>query len=292
MKKKETILIGAHTSISGGYQNALLEGQSIGANTVQIFTSNQKQWSGHTVHEEEITLWNLAKEETNISHVTSHAGYLINLGSPDMEILTKSRKAFQEEIERCHLLAIDFLVFHAGSAKQSSEEVCLKTIVESLLSLKGILHKGNTRLLIETSAGQGTAVGYSFPHLAYLIDNTKKEIPIGVCIDTCHIFAAGYDIRTKSGWENTLHSFDKEIGLSHLYAFHVNDSAHDLGSRKDRHASLGKGFIGLESFQTLMTQSATAFLPKYLETPDPSCWKEEIQLLQKFFKESKVKHAN
>jgi deoxyribonuclease-4 len=288
MKKTENLLIGAHTSISGGYLNALLEGQSIKASTVQIFTSNQKQWAPRHIEEEEILLWNKAKKETNISVVTSHAGYLINLGSPEKELLEKSRKAFQEELTRCHLLDITYLVFHPGAAKESSAEVCLETIVESLLEMKELCKKGSTRLLIETTAGQGTSVGHTFSQLGHIIEKTTQDIPIGICIDTCHIFAAGYDIRTQKGWEETLHIFDKEIGLQHLYAFHVNDSEGDLGSRKDRHASLGQGLLGLPCFQALMSMKTTAFLPKYLETPDPSLWKEEIQLLKQFFQEAKV----
>jgi deoxyribonuclease IV len=274
--------LGAHFSITGGYQNALFEAERCNATTVQIFTSNQRQWHGHKISEEEIRLWKEAKKQTKIDLATSHGSYLINLGSCKKTSLSKSRKAFQEEIERCHLLEIAFLVFHPGSALESSEEQCLQTIAESLLECEDLVKKGKTRLLLETTAGQGTQVGHRFDQLATIIHKVHKKIPIGVCIDTCHIFTAGYDIRTKEGWEKTLHEFDSCIGLDFLFAFHVNDSAKELNSRLDRHASLGEGCIGLPSFEFLMQEAKTKFLPKYLETPFPEKWEKEIHLLRKY----------
>lgn len=285
MTKK--IWIGAHTSAVGGAHNALLEGTDIGATTIQLFTSNQKQWHGKKISEEEVAIWKKTIQETGIEHVMSHDSYLINLGSPDAVILDKSRKAFREEIQRCHCLEIPYLNFHPGAATKGTVEECLDTIVDSLNELEPIAAAGKTRFLLETTAGQGTSVGHQFDQIAYIIHNVHKKIPVGVCIDTCHIFAAGYDIRTEEGWKKTLGEFDKTIGLSHLYAFHLNDSQKDLGSRVDRHASLGKGHIGLESFRFLMTSPKTRQLPKYLETPDgPPVWKQEIALLKKFAEES------
>lgn len=279
----QKIWIGAHTSAAGGSFNALYEGQEIGASTIQLFTSNQKQWQGRHISEEEVKLWEKAQEETGIKHVMSHDSYLINLGSPNSEILKKSHQAFKEEIERCHLLNIPYLNFHPGTATDKNEEQCLATIAKSLLSFESLLHKGNTRLLLETTAGQGTSVGYRFEQIAAILQQLHKKIPIGVCIDTCHIFAAGYDIRTAKDWISTLHEFNEIIGLEHLYAFHLNDSQKELGSRIDRHASIGHGKIGLESFQFLMSSPKTRSLPKYLETPEgPSGWKKEIALLRKF----------
>lgn len=218
------LLIGAHFSITGGYQNALLAGKAVGATTVQIFTSNQRQWHGHKISDEEILVWRETKKQTGIDTVASHDSYLINLGSPKKAPLLKSRKAFREEIERCHLLDLSFLVFHPGAALDSSEEECLHTIAESLLECEDLLKKGKTRCLLETTAGQGSQVGYCFEHIALIVQKVGKKIPIGVCIDTCHIFAAGYDIRTKEGWQKTLHQFDQTVGLDHLHAFHLNDS--------------------------------------------------------------------
>lgn len=282
---KQHLLIGAHTSASGGSQNALYEGQRIGATTIQLFTSNQKQWAGRKISDEEVVLWEKALEETGIESVVSHDSYLINLGSTSAETLHKGRKAFREEIERCQMLNIPYLNFHPGAATGGSEEQCIETIIESLLEVEKLLQEGQkkTRLLLETTAGQGTTVGYRFEQLAQIIAGVQDKIPIGVCIDTCHIFAAGYDIRTRQGWENTLQEFDRIIGLNHLYALHLNDSLKDLGSRVDRHARLGEGKIGLDCFQYVMTDLKTKQLPKYLETPDgPEGWKEEIDLLKKY----------
>jgi deoxyribonuclease-4 len=252
MKKtpSEELLIGAHTSIAGGVHNALLEGAAIGATTVQIFTSNQRQWKGKPISEEDLELWQETLKATGLKKIMSHDSYLINLGSPDAEAVHKSRKTFKEEIERCHKLKITYLNFHPGAACGADEMECLNTISESLLECESLLEKGSTRVLLEATAGQGTSVGHRFEHLAYVIDKVHKKIPIGVCIDTCHIFAAGYDIRTKAGWEKVLKEFDEIVGLKHLYAFHLNDSMKPLGSKRDRHASLGKG--GIECFKVLM----------------------------------------
>lgn len=280
MKK---ILIGAHTSAAGGAQNALYQGREIGATTIQLFTSNQKQWTGRNITKEEISLWDQALAETGITDVMSHDSYLINLGSPNLELLIKSRNAFRAELERCHLLRIPYLNFHPGSATTGSEAECLETIIQSLLEMEEIIHQGNTKLILETTAGQGTSVGHRFEHIGAIVTAVRDRIPIGVCIDTCHIFVAGYDIRTEEGWKKTLQEFDEKIGLKYLNAFHVNDSVKDLGSRVDRHADIGQGKIGYESFRFLM-QNVEG--PKYLETPNgPSNWKNEIATLRKYAEE-------
>ncbi|MEM7175591.1 MAG: deoxyribonuclease IV [Chlamydiota bacterium] len=277
-----SLLIGAHTSIAGGIQKALLRGAEIGATTIQIFTSNQKQWHGKTIGQNEINLWKETLAATSIQKVMSHDSYLINLGSNKPDLLKKSQDAFSREINRCLDLDLAFLNFHPGAATGDSEENCLNRIVSSLLDTEPLLENTQLRLLIETTAGQGTSVGHKFEHLSYLISAVKEKIPIGVCIDTCHIFAAGYDIRTQAAWETTLAEFDRVIGLNHLYALHVNDSMQPFGSRKDRHASLGKGEIGLECFQTMMTHPKLQSIPKYLETPfGDKMWKEEIALLRR-----------
>jgi deoxyribonuclease-4 len=279
----DKLLIGAHTSAQGGAQNALIEGQEIGATTIQLFTSNQKRWEGRSISEEEATLFQEMMLATGISSVMSHDSYLINLGSPHAEGLHKSQKAFCEELRRCQQLGLTFLNFHPGAALDESEERCLEQIAKSLLECEALAAKGTTRLLIETTAGQGSSVGWRFEHLGYIIDLVHKKIPIGVCIDTCHIFAAGYDIRTKKGWESTLAEFDKHVGLKFLYALHVNDSMKPLGSKRDRHAPLGEGEIGLECFRVMMTHPKLREIPKYLETPGgPPLWKKEITLLREF----------
>jgi deoxyribonuclease-4 len=282
----DELLIGAHTSAQGGPHNALLEGQEIGATTIQLFTANQKTWHTKPISSEAVELWEEALKTTGITKVMSHDSYLINLGCPHSDNLQKSREAFYKEIERCHQLKIDFLNFHPGAALDSSKEQCLQTIVESLLNIENLVAKGPTRLLIESTAGQGSTVGDRFEHLGFLIDTLHKKIPIGVCLDTCHLFAAGYDVRSLQGWKAVLKEFDQIVGLKFLYALHVNDSMKPLGSHVDRHASLGKGEIGIEGFQAMMHHPDLRELPKYLETPDPSIWKQEIALLRKFAHET------
>ncbi len=282
MKKK--IWIGAHTSAAGGVHNALYEGKEIGATAIQLFTRNQRQWNAKPMEPDEIALWQKALDETGIGEVMSHDSYLINLGSPNPESLLKSRQAFHDELERCHALNISYMNFHPGAATGSSEEECLEKIVESLLEVEKLAAKGSTRLLLEATAGQGSSVGHRFEHLAYILQNVGTKVPLGVCIDTCHIFAAGYDLRTEKCCQDTLDEFDRVVGLKHLSAFHLNDSLKDLGSRVDRHAPLGEGKIGMAAFRFLMTHPKTADLPKYLETPDgPPLWKKEIALLKEFY---------
>jgi len=289
---EEKLLIGAHTSAAGGVHNALLEGKSIGATTIQLFTSNQKQWKGRKLTPEMIELWNRTLDETGLQKIMSHDSYLINLGSPNFETLAKSRKAFREEAERCIQLGISYLNFHPGSALKEDPQLCLDKIVESLLEMEDLMADSPTRLLLESTAGQGSNVGYRFEQLAYIIEGVEKSIPIGVCIDTCHTFAAGYDIRTAEAWDDTLKEFDRVVGLKHLYAFHLNDSLKGLGSRVDRHAPLGEGEIGIECFRVLMQDPRTREIPKYLETPGgPPLWVDEIRKLRELAKiPSKAKH--
>ncbi len=273
--------LGAHTSTAGGIHRALLEGIEIGATTIQLFTSNQKQWKGRSLTHDMIEEWNRTLQETDLKHIMSHDSYLINLGSPRPEILEKSRRAFKEEISRCIDLKIPYLNFHPGAALDGDIQECLDLIIKSLLLMAPDLKNGGTRVLLETTAGQGSSVGHRFEHLAYIIENVKDELPIGVCIDTCHIFAAGYDIRTPEAWEKTLSEFNHVVGLPFLYAFHLNDSLKELGSRVDRHQPIGEGKIGIESFRFLMNDNRTRHLPKYLETPGgKELWKKEIQNLR------------
>lgn len=279
----DQLLIGAHTSAAGGAYNALIEGKAIGATTVQLFTANQKQWVGKPLTEEGIALFKETLEETGLKKIMSHAGYLINLGSPNEENRKKSLRGFYQEVERSSDLGISFVNFHPGASLDSSKEACLDKIVEGMLSVSDLLIDDETRLLLETTAGQGSSIGATFEELAYILDRTKDKLPVGVCIDTCHIFAAGYDIRTEKGWRETLQKFDQIIGLPYLYAFHLNDSEKPLGSRRDRHANLGEGEIGLESFKFLMSWEKTKEIPKYLETPGgPPLWDKEIWMLREY----------
>lgn len=277
------LLIGAHTSAAGGVHNALLHGGEIGATTIQLFTSNQKQWRGRAFTDEELKVWFSTLDQTGLKKIMSHDSYLINLGCPNIENLNKSRTAFQEEIVRCNQLKLSYLNFHPGASLDGSVEACLDTIVESLLLTAPLLENSSLRLLIEATAGQGSNVGHNFNQLGYLVERTHKHIPIGICIDTCHLFAAGYDVSSYQGWEETLKQFDQLIGINHLCAIHVNDSQHEIGSRKDRHEQLGQGKIGIDGFKAMMTHPQLKYLPKYLETPGGMDeWKKEIQMLRQF----------
>lgn len=281
---KNELLIGAHTSAAGGVFNALLQAKEIGATTCQLFTSNQKQWKGRPVTEETADLFKKTLLQTGLKKIMSHSSYLINLGSPNDEMLKKSREAFREEIDRCLQLDLSFLNFHPGAALTEPKEKCLDRIVESLLSFEDLFVDDSLRLLLETTAGQGSSVGNKFEEIAYIIERVNSRIPIGVCVDTCHIFVAGYDIRTEQNWLKTLNEFDQIIGLKYLNAFHINDSMKEFGSRSDRHASLGEGKIGWECFKFLMKHSTTREIPKYLETPE-GCpmWEKEIWSLREFY---------
>jgi len=282
-KIKNQLLLGAHTSAQGGAYRALLEGKEIGATTIQLFTANQKQWKAKPLTEEAIALFEQTLQETGLEQITSHAGYLINLGGPNPDNLHKSREAMAHEIERCLALQISYLNFHPGAALTDPIDVCLDRIVQSMLAYQDYFTDDSLRLLLETTAGQGSCVGCRFEELAYIIEHTEKKLPVGVCLDTCHVFAAGYDIRTEAALRETLQEFDRIIGLQHLHALHLNDSIHDLGSRKDRHAALGEGKIGLDAFKCLVTSPLTRHLPMYLETPGgPPLWDKEIGMLQSF----------
>lgn len=283
MTDAKKFLIGAHTSAAGGVHRALLEGKEIGATTIQLFTSNQRRWEGVLLTQSAIDLWKAALEETGLESIMSHASYLLNLGAPDEQNLVKSRIAFKEEIKRCLDLNISFLNFHPGAALKEDPQVCLDRIVESLLEVRSMVEKGSLKLLLETTAGQGSSVGCTFEQLAYIVQRVKDEIPIGVCIDTCHVFVAGYEVSSERAVDQLLTTFDQVVGLQYLKAFHLNDSLKPLGSRVDRHKDLGEGLIGIECFRSLMQNPKSALIPKYLETPGgPEVWRKEIDLLKKF----------
>jgi deoxyribonuclease-4 len=277
------LLIGAHTSAAGGAFNALLEGQRIGATTIQLFTANQKRWISKPLDQKAIDQWKETVQKTGIKQVMSHDSYLINLGAPNLESREKSLIAFRQEIERCQQLGLAFLNFHPGAALESNQQQCLDAIVDSLMQVRDLIDDGPLRLLLEATAGQGSNVGYTFEHLAYITNRLYKQMPIGICIDTCHIFAAGYDLRTFEACDHTFKEFDRIVGLKHLFALHVNDSLKALGSRVDRHAPLGKGLIGMDCFRFLVNDPRTKDLPMYLETPEgPALWEQEIRMLRDF----------
>lgn len=281
----KTRYIGAHVSASGGVSNAVANALEIGANAFALFTRNQRQWSPKPLEEEEIEKFRSAVKEAGIEpkHILPHASYLINLGNPDHENLKKSRDAFLDEMQRCEQLGLTLLNFHPGShLNKMSEEDCLAQIAEELnIALQKT--KGVTAVL-ENTAGQGTNLGYRFEHLKEIIDQVEDKSRVGICIDTAHTLAAGYDIRTEEGYREMMYQVDKIIGLEYLKGIHLNDSLKELASRVDRHASVGEGVMGMTLFEVLMLDERLADIPIILETPNPDRWAEEIALLRTFAK--------
>lgn len=271
--------IGAHVSASGGVQNAPQNAKAIGASAFALFTKNQKQWTAAPLTTENIAAF--AKNCEGVfspAQILPHDSYLINLGHPEPEGLQKSRFAFIDEMRRCEQLGIDRLNFHPGShLRKCSESDCIATIAESInLALEKT--RGVTAV-IENTAGQGSNMGYRFEQLAEMIRQVEDQSRVGVCIDTAHAFAAGYDLRTEKAFEAAFKEFDDIVGFRYLRGMHLNDSKKELGSRVDRHESLGKGQIGIDCFRFLMNDRRFDGIPLILETPDPSIWADEIKLL-------------
>lgn len=284
MKEKNKSLsppLGAHTSISGGVFNAIKEGQEIGADVVQIFSKNQRQWSARSYSEEELEEYFRLREETGIEPVMVHDSYLINLASPKKETLKKSHAAFIDELQRTSTLKIPYLVTHPGSHTGSGETEGVKQIAESLKQCWESAEVSDVIILLETTAGQGTNLGYTFEQLRDMIALSGIEDHLGVCIDTCHIFAAGYDIRFAECWEKTIEEFDRVIGLPKLKAFHLNDSLKEFASRKDRHARIGQGEIGVGGFRAILNDPQVNRLPMVLEIPGGiEAYREDLILLR------------
>ena len=272
--------IGAHVSASGGVFNAPKNAISIGAKAFALFVKNLRQWSAKPLDNETIKKFKdeLEKSEILPKHILPHDSYLINLGHPSKEKREKSLNAFIDELKRCEQLGLDRLNFHPGShLKEISEEKCLEYISESMN--EALRKSEGIKLVIENTAGQGSNLGYKFEHLAYLIENSIDKQRVGVCIDTCHMFVSGYDIRTKEAYEKTMHEFDEIVGFEYLLGMHINDSKPELGSKKDRHECIGKGKIGIDGFKFIMNDERIDDIPMILETIDDSIWAEEIELL-------------
>ena len=272
--------IGAHVSSSGGVENAPVNAHKIGAKAFALFTKNQRQWFSKPLTKENISDFkrNCEKYGYTPDRILPHDSYLINLGHPEKEGLEKSRNAFLDEMQRCEQLGLDRLNFHPGShLRQISEEECLLTIAESvnwaLDQTKGVT------AVLENTAGQGSNLGYTFEQIRFIIDHVEDKNRVGVCIDTCHAFTSGYDLRTKETYENTFHKFAEIIGFEYLKGMHLNDSKKVLGSRVDRHDQIGKGFIGKDTFIMIMNDPRLDEIPMILETPDDELWKEEIEML-------------
>jgi deoxyribonuclease IV len=272
--------IGAHVSISGGAENAPQNAESIEARAFAMFTSNQRQWMAKPLSGKNITRFkeNCKSFGYDPAHVLPHDGYLINLGHPEEDGLEKSRSAFLGELQRCEQLGLQYLNFHPGShLNKIDPDHCLERIAESInLALD---QTAGVTAVIENAAGQGTNVGHRFEHLARIIGNVMDKNRVGVCLDTCHVYSSGYDIKTSAAFENTLQVFDALVGIKYLKAMHLNDSKKIFGSRIDRHESIGKGSLGIEPFRFIMNDPRFDNIPMVLETPDPSIWEEEIKFL-------------
>ena len=272
--------IGAHVSAAGGVYNAPVNANEIGARAFALFTKNQRQWFSDPLSLASIKAFrdNCEKYDYKPFQILPHDSYLINVGHPEAQALEKSRKAFLDEMQRCEQLGLDRLNFHPGShLKAISEEECLTRIAESI-NIALDKTKGVTAVL-ENTAGQGSNVGYKFEHLRFIIDKVNDKSRVGVCIDTCHAYTSGYDVKTAEGFKKTFEKFSEVVGFGFLKGMHLNDSKKDLGTRVDRHDNIGKGFLGDELFRMIVNDTRFDDMPLILETPEESLWEEEIKKL-------------
>lgn len=272
--------VGAHVSASGGVENAPVNAHAIGAKAFAFFTKNQRQWFASPYKEENIINFKQRCKEFGFSanHILPHSSYLINLGNPTEDGIQKSRQAFFDEMQRCEQLGINRINFHPGShLNKISEDECLNLIADSInMALE---RTTGVCAVLENTAGQGTNLGYKFEQLAHIIDRVDDKSRVGVCLDTAHTLAAGYEIRTRESYDDTFNKFDEIVGFKYLKGMHINDSKKELATRVDRHDSLGKGVMNMDLFSFIMNDSRFDDLPIILETPDESLWAEEIQLL-------------
>lgn len=272
--------VGAHVSTSGGVENAPVNAHSIGAKAFALFTKNQRQWVAKPLEQKSVDAFKENCEKFGFlpGHILPHDSYLINLGNPEKEPLEKSRDAFLDEIQRCEQLGLDRLNFHPGShLNRVDEETCLRTIAESV---NIALDKSSGVIaVIENTAGQGTNLGHRFEHIKFIIDHIEDKSRVGVCLDTAHTYTAGYDLKSIEGYNRTFAEFDEVIGFAYLKGMHINDSKKDIGTRVDRHDSIGAGFIGEEVFVRIMNDPRFDNMPLILETPNDEIWKKEIEFL-------------
>lgn len=273
------MIFGAHESIAGGVFCAVERGKTATCDTIQIFNKSNNQWRARKLNPKEIDKFFETIEITGVTVATSHTSYLINIASPKETLREKSYASLREEMERCNLLQIPNLVMHPGSHTGSGEEAGLDRIAEKINRLFDQLGENSVVLLFELTAGQGTNLGYKFEQLAYLIDRSEDKEHIGVCLDTCHIFAAGYPLVDPDEYRQTIRSFDDIIGLDKLRIIHINDSKRELGSRIDRHEHIGRGQIGLEGFRNIVNDKRLSKIPMILETPKGEDLKEDIENL-------------
>ncbi len=275
--------IGAHVSASGGVENAPLNAKAIGATAFALFTKNQRQWVAKPLTNDNIDKFRKNCQESGYkpSQILPHDSYLINLGNPDPTAREKSQSAFLDEMQRCEQLGLDRLNFHPGGhlnkiGEEESMELIAASINQVLDQTREVI------AVIENTAGQGSHLGHNFEQIAYIIERVEDKSRVGVCIDTCHAYTAGYDLKNREGFDSTFNQFEEIIGFQFLKGMHLNDSKKELGTRVDRHHNLGKGFLGIDPFQWIMADSRFDGIPMVLETPENSLWEEEIKLLKSF----------
>lgn len=259
--------LGAHESIAGGMHKAIERAQSVGCDTVQLFVKANRVWAAKPLAEEDVARFKATAAETGIHPLIGHASYLLNLASPDQDLWAKSRDTLIIELERCEALGCSGLVLHPGSHRGAGEEVGLERIAQALGEVHAATPGFETQVLLETTSGGGDTVGHTFEHLAWLIERAPEGDRLGVCLDTCHVFTAGYELRTPEGYAATIEAFDRVIGLDRLKVVHLNDSKGELGSHRDRHEHIGKGQIGLAGFRHILNDPRLAAAPGLLETP-------------------------
>lgn len=272
-------LIGAHMPTSGGLHQAVTGGKQIGCTAVQVFTSSPRQWKSSMPTDEAVALFRQSVADTGIEALVSHDSYLINMAAPDEAVLSRSIDAFRDEMLRCHAFGIPYVVTHMGSHLKDGEAVGLRRLGEAV---NQILEEtpDDTFVTLETTAGQGTNLGYHFEHLAFILAAAKGNPRVVVCLDTCHVFAAGYNLADDAGYEQTMKEFGEAIGFDRLKVVHCNDSVKECGARVDRHAHIGEGQIGLEAFRCIVNDPRLAHAPLILETPEVSRFEEQVALLR------------
>ena len=278
-------VLGAHVSILGGVENAPERGRKLTCDCIQIFSKNQMQWSAKPLMIEEADRFKENCQKFKIVETVIHDSYLINLGSPDKALLKKSREGFLEEMVRARHLGVEKLIFHPGSHKGSGEQAGLKRVAESLDWTRKEFGGGAVHQILELTAGAGNLLGSSFEQITRIIDLMEDQKSVGVCLDTCHSYASGYDIKTKEGYEQTMDAFDDLLGIGYLKAIHLNDSKGMLGSRRDRHEQIGKGYLGLDGFRNLLNDDRLQKIPMILETPaGDKMYKKELKILRSMIK--------
>ncbi|MGC8662985.1 MAG: deoxyribonuclease IV [Thermoplasmata archaeon] len=275
------MIIGGHMSIGGGFSDAPLRARNIGLDAMQVFTKNQRQWIAKPLNMDDVLAYIENIRKFNIKITVAHASYLINLAAPDQEKFQKSVDSMIHELQRCDKLHIPYLIFHPGAHMGEGEKAGLKKIVEGIDKIIEKIDDIRAKITIETTAGQGTNLGYKFEQIGFILDNISDKLKVKICMDTCHVFAAGYELRSKEGYERTMHEFDEKIGFENLVAVHLNDSEKALGSRVDRHAQIGQGYIGREGIGNILKDKRFQSLPLILETPGgEALYSEDLKVIK------------